>query len=65
MIGRYLTQTAKALYAAAWTTLATLAVTLTGNQNFGDLTTLQWVIVAGAALGGFGGVYRLTNKPPA
>jgi len=61
----YIAQTAKAVYAAAWTTLATLAVTLTGDQNFGDLTTLQWVMVAGAALGAFGGVYKLTNKRPA
>lgn len=59
-------QVLKAIYAGVFTTLSTLVVTLTGNQNLGDLTTLQWLLVALAGLGAFGGVYGLPGpKRPA
>ncbi len=65
MLSKKLAQAAKAFYAAALALLAGLATTLTGDQNLGDLTTLQWVILAGSVLGAFGGTYRLTNRQPA
>lgn len=59
MTSTWLKQAAKAFYAAASAALAGLATTLTGDQNLGDLTTLQWVILSGFVLAAFGAVYRL------
>jgi hypothetical protein len=51
----------KALYSAAIALLGDLAVTLTGKQSFGDLTTQQWMIVLVFTLSAFGGTYGLAG----
>lgn len=61
---QYVKKAAKAFYAALVAGLGALATTLTGEQNLGDLTTLQWVIIAGVVVGAFGGVYGITNAKP-
>jgi hypothetical protein len=60
---KYVLWTLRACFAALATFLTALATTLTGDQNLGDLTTLQWVIIAGGVLAAFGGVFGLKNQP--
>lgn len=57
---------AKAAYAAAVAGIASLVSALEALPNgasLGDISTLGWLIVGGAALFSFGGVFGLTNKP--
>jgi hypothetical protein len=51
----------RAFFAAAATLIGSLATTLTGDQNFGDITTQQWLIAVGLTLAAFGGVYGISN----
>lgn len=56
-------QAAKAIYAGALTLITGLSTTLTGDQNFSDLTAVQWLIVIGATVVAVGGVYGISNAP--
>ena len=58
---KYIGQSLRAIYAAAVTLVGSLSTTLTGDQNFGDITTQQWLIVVGATLAAFGGVWGFVN----
>lgn len=56
---------AKAIYAALVAGLGALAAVLVGDLSFGAVTAGQWVTIALAALVAGGGVYGITNRPPA
>jgi hypothetical protein len=60
---KFIGQALRAFYAAAVALVGSLATTLTGDQNLGDITTQQWLIVVGVTLAAFGGVYGLSNRP--
>lgn len=56
---------AKAVYAAAVASIASLVSALEAlppDAGLGDISTLGWLIVGGAALFAGGGVFGLTNK---
>ena len=56
---------AKAIFAAATVAIASLISALEAlpdGAGLGDISTLGWLIVGGAALFAFGGVFGLTNK---
>jgi len=61
----YIAQAAKAVYAALVTGLGSLAAVLVGDASFGAVTAGQWVTIVLAALVAGGGVYGLSNRPPA
>lgn len=61
----YLTQGAKAVYAAVVAGLAALGGLLVDDTSFADVTAGQWVFVALAVLVAGGGVYGLPNSKPA
>ena len=53
----------KAIYAGLAQLIASLVlVTNTEGVGFGDITTNQWLIIAGAVIASAGGVYGFTNK---
>ena len=53
----------KAIYAGVAQLIASLVlVTNTEGVGFGDITTNQWLIIAGAVIASSGGVYGFTNK---
>lgn len=51
----------KGLYSAAITFLASLGAVLVDGATFTDVTAGQWVLIAGAALGAFGGTFGLAG----
>lgn len=55
------TQPYKAIAAFVLTFLGTLLASVQGRKEFGDLTTLEWLIVIGTALVTTGAVYGITN----
>jgi hypothetical protein len=60
-----LAQATKAIYAFVAAGLGSLATALVDDKSIGDLTDGQWVVVILAAVVAGGGVYGLSNKPPA
>ena len=61
---KFVGQSLKAFYAAASAFLAGLGTVLVGpTQSISDVTTAQWVWIAGATLGAFAATYGVTNKP--
>jgi hypothetical protein len=58
-------QAAKAVYAALIAGLGALAAVLVGDADFGAVTAGQWVTIALAALIAGGGVFGISNRPPA
>lgn len=55
----------KAFYAAAVAFVGSLAAIMVGDVGFGDITDGQWVAAVLAGLVAFGGVYGISNRPPA
>jgi hypothetical protein len=62
---KYLAPALKALYATAVAGLGSLAAVLVGDLSLGAVTAGQWVTIALAALVAGGGVYGISNRPPA
>ncbi len=61
----WLGYTVKAIFAAATVAIASLISALEAlpdGSGLGDISPLGWLIVGGAALFAFGGVFGLTNK---
>lgn len=54
---------AKAIAGAITALLASLAAQLDAVGNFGEVSDLGWVLVAGSVFAGFTAVYFTTNKP--
>ncbi len=62
----WLGYTLKAIFAAtavAITGITSALVALPEGAGLGDISTLGWFIVGGAAFLAFGGVFGITNKP--
>ncbi len=55
---------AKALGGGILAGLITLAAVAATAKGVGDVTFIQWVLVAISALGTATGVYAIPNKPP-
>ncbi len=55
----------KAIFAAVTTFVSGLITALSSNTGLADITTQQWLVVGLATIVAFGGVYGLTNSPPA
>jgi hypothetical protein len=55
----FVKQAAKAFFAAAAAALSGLVTVLAGTPSIGQVTALQWVTLALAALVAGGGVYKL------
>ena len=53
----------KAIFAAISAVLTGLGAILVGNASISDVTASQWITIAVFALGAFGAVYGVTNKP--
>lgn len=53
----------KAIHATLVAVLGALAAVMIGDVGLTDVTAGQWLIIAGAGAGAFGGVYGLTNRP--
>ena len=53
---------AKAFVGAIIALVGGLAFVITGDEGFSDVTTNEWLIVAGEALAVFVGVYFVPNK---
>ena len=53
---------AKAFAGAIIVLVGALAVVITGDEGFGDVTTAEWLIVSGEVLAVFAGVYFVPNK---
>ena len=53
----------KAFFAAISAVLTGLGTVLVGNASISDVTASQWITIAVFALGAFGAVYGVTNKP--
>ena len=53
----------KAIAAVLIVIVAALAAVITGDEGFGDVTTAQWLIVAGAALAEFVAIIGLQRAP--
>jgi hypothetical protein len=62
---RLLAKFAKAIYSGLIGGLGSLSTVLVGHARFDSVTAGQWVAIALVALVSAGGVYGLTNKPPA
>jgi len=53
----------KAIAAVLIVVVAALASVITGDDGFADVTTAQWLIVAGAALAEFVAIIGLQRAP--
>lgn len=53
----------KAIYAGMASLIGGLILVTVDGSEFGDITTNQWLVIAGAILGTAGGVYGFRNKP--
>lgn len=51
----------KGLYSAGLAFLGSLAVVLVGSEPLSQVTTGQWVVIAGATLAAFGGTFGLAG----
>lgn len=60
---KFVSQSLKAFYAAASAFLSSLGVVVIGNASISDVTTAQWIWIAGATLGAFGVVFGVSNQP--
>jgi len=60
---KYLGTMLKALFAGAFALGTGLATVLVDNASLGDLTDGQWITVCVGALGAFGAVWGVSNKP--
>ncbi len=58
----FVQRSAKAFIGAAIAAIGGLVIVVTGSEGFGDVTTNEWLIVAGQTLAVFAGVYFPTNK---
>jgi hypothetical protein len=61
---KFLARSARALYAAVIAFLGASSAAITGDQGFTDLNTYQWLIIAGATVAAFGGVWGFVNPKP-
>lgn len=55
---------AKAILGAALSGLITLAAVAANAKGIGDVTFIQWVLVAISTVGTGIGVYAIPNRPP-
>ena len=53
----------KAIYAGVAMLIASLILVTVDGGGFSEISTNQWLVIAGAVLGSAGGVYGLRNKP--
>lgn len=56
-------EVAKAVAAGLAALVGSLALVISGNETFADVSTLEWLIVAGHVLGSYGFVWYVPNKP--
>lgn len=61
---KFLAHSARAFYAAAVVFTASSSTALVGDQGFSDLNTYQWLIISGATLTAWGGVWGFVNPKP-
>ena len=57
-----MSQYAKAIYGTIAAVIGSLALLLTGDEGFTDISTREWLIVAGEALAVGGIVFGVKNK---
>lgn len=55
---------AKAIGSGLAALIGSLLLVLSGNETFGDVTTVEWLLVALNTLGSYGITWSLPNKPP-
>ena len=55
----------KAFFAAAVAFLTGLSTSLSADSGLGDITDQQWIFIALGTLVALGGVYGISNRPPA
>ncbi len=58
-MGKY----AKAIAGGAAALVGGLLLVVTGNETLADVTTAEWLLVAGQVLGTYGFVYAVRNQP--
>jgi len=58
---KFFARSARAVYAAGIVFISASASAITGEQGFSDLNTYQWLIIGGATLAAFGGVWGFVN----
>jgi hypothetical protein len=53
---------AKAIAGGVGAAIGALLLVVTGNETLADVTTAEWLVVAGSILGNFGLVWVVPNK---
>ncbi len=59
---RFVRKSLKAVYAAVAQLISGLILVTVDGSGLAEVTTNQWLVIAGATLAAGGGVYGLTNK---
>ena len=59
---RFVRKSLKAVYAAVAQLISGLILVTVDGSGLSEVTTNQWLVIAGATLAAGGGVYGLTNK---
>ncbi len=61
---QWLSERRKAIRGAAVTLVGALSLVIVGNETIADVTTAEWLIVAGAVLGTGAVIERARNAAP-
>ena len=59
---KYIGKSARSIYAALITFVATTGAFLVNDTTLGDITDGQWFYIAGVSLTAFGGVWGFVNS---